>query len=304
MKKKVILILLSDHRSTSEQILLKSLNFLKKKKNNYLFLGNSLFFKKLAKKTNIISKIENLDENKINFFDIKSYFHKKKGIHFLTNVAIDFFKKKKVNALINMPLNKKILGKVNGFTEYFAKKIGQYGKENMLLFNDELAVCPLTTHVPLANVPKLLSQKKIFNAVNNINKFYKNIIKKKIKIKICGLNPHAGKDFYENNIAEKKIITPSIKKIEKKYKNITGPHSADTVFLNYKNTVILGMYHDQVLAPFKALKNFDAINITIGLKYLRLSPDHGTGLNILNKKEISNTSFKKCVIFCEKYFNV
>ena len=77
-----------------------------------------------------------------------------------------------------------------------------------------------------------------------------------------------------------------LKYIKKKKINISGPISADTAFMeNYKNKVFIGMYHDQVLIPFKTINKFDGINITIGKKILRLSPDHGTAKNLKRKKK-------------------
>ena len=94
--------------------------------------------------------------------------------------------------------------------------------------------------------------------------------------------------------------------MKKKKVNITGPISADTAFMeNYKNKVFIGMYHDQVLIPFKTINKFDGINITIGKKILRLSPDHGTAKNLKGrKKTINNMSFLKCIDFCSKKLNV
>ena len=82
-----------------------------------------------------------------------------------------------------------------------------------------------------------------------------------------------------------------------------GPLVADTIFINdYKKyNVIVGMYHDQVLAPFKSIFKFNAINITLGLKYLRLSPDHGTATNIIGKNKADITSFLKCINFIKKF---
>ena len=82
-----------------------------------------------------------------------------------------------------------------------------------------------------------------------------------------------------------------------------GPIVSDSIFINdYKKyDVILGMYHDQVLAPFKALFKFNAINVTLGLKYLRISPDHGTAIDIINKNKASDESLSHCISFIKKY---
>ena len=96
------------------------------------------------------------------------------------------------------------------------------------------------------------------------------------------------------NSVENKIIKPAVDRLRKFNINIKGPYPADTVFTNQKKinyNVVVGMYHDQVLAPFKALYGYDAINVTLGLHYLRVSPDHGTaqdiiGLNIGNPQSL------------------
>ena len=112
-----------------------------------------------------------------------------------------------------------------------------------------------------------------------------------------GLNPHNAE--LKKNSEEYKIIIPAIKKAFKKGYKVTGPLVADTVFIKeYKNyDLLVGMYHDQVLSPFKALFNFDAINVTLGLKYLRVSPDHGTAANLIGKKKANPTSLINCVNF-------
>ena len=175
----------------------------------------------------------------------------------------------------------------------------------MLLYNEKkFSVCPITTHIQLKNVDKILSEKKLKSSINNIINFYKKI-NKEINIIILGLNPHASIDFSENT-KDKKLLNKVIKYFKKKKINISGPVSADTAFMeNVNNKVFVGMYHDQVLIPFKTLNKFDGINITIGKKILRLSPDHGTAKNLRgNKKNISNESFLRCIDFCSKKLNV
>ena len=110
-------------------------------------------------------------------------------------------------------------------------------------------------------------------------------------------------DELRNRSEEKKIIFPSIKKLKKNNYKIIGPFSADTIFLNkkkYKYDVIIGMYHDQVLAPFKTIYGFDAINITLGLKYIRISPDHGIAKDIVGSNKANPLSLIKAVKFILK----
>lgn len=305
MKNKFILIMLIDHESTSEQIILKSLKTINKSKKKFLIIGDIKFFNFLRKKIYIVNSLNNIHTNKkIIFYNINSKkMSNYKFINKLTEIAISLLKSNIVKAIINMPLDKKkyFKNKFNGFTEFFSHKIKERNKENMLIYNNKLSVIPVTTHVRIKDVHKLLNSKNIIKAVKNCKNFYKKIVKKEINIKILGLNPHAGVDS-SSNTEEKKIIYPAIKKL--KIKNINGPVSPDTAFLNIKkNTCFIGMYHDQVLTIFKTLFNFEGINITIGLKYLRLSPDHGPGKNLtkLKKTYINNKSFLYCIKFCEKY---
>ena len=125
-------------------------------------------------------------------------------------------------------------------------------------------------------------------------------MKKKPKIALLGLNPHNYSGSKKSE--EKSIIIPAIKTIKRNNINIIGPISPDTSFVfskNYKPDVIVGMYHDQVLSPFKTIYKFNAINITLGLPYLRVSPDHGTGKNIMGK----NIANPRSLIEAIKFFN-
>ena len=138
--------------------------------------------------------------------------------------------------------------------------------------------------------------------VNILNEYYKKILKKKPKIAILGLNPHNSE--FKSNSEEKKIIIPAIKILKKKI-NISGPFSADTIFLNTKYfDVIVGMYHDQILPSFKSLNNFKAINLTFGLNYLRGSPDHGTAEDLIKKNKANSQSLEECIKFILRKSNV
>ncbi len=145
----------------------------------------------------------------------------------------------------------------------------------MLIYNKKLAVSPITTHIDLKDVSKKINIPLIVNKVKKINSWYLKNFKKKPKIGILGLNPHNGE--LRKYSEEKKKIIPAILKLKKLKINAFGPLVTDTIFINWKDyDVIIGMYHDQILTPFKTIFKFNAINITLGLKYFRASPDHGT----------------------------
>jgi 4-hydroxythreonine-4-phosphate dehydrogenase len=308
MKNKYIIVMLIDHESVTEKIIIKSIKFIKKSKCKILFVGDINCFKILKKKIIVTNQLDN------NFLNKKFFFYnvssKKlsnfKYINKLTTIAIQLLKKNIGKVIINMPINKKkyFKNKFDGFTEFFSNKMKGRYKENMLLYNEKLSVLPLTTHIKIKDIAKSINSKKITKSVENIFYFYNQILKKKINVKILGLNPHSGIDF-SNNTEEKDIIEPAVIKLRRKFKRIEGPLSPDTAFINnkIKNTCFLGMYHDQVLTVFKNLFKFEAANITIGLKYLRLSPDHGTGKKLIKSRtnNINNRSFLYCLKFCEKY---
>jgi len=213
-----------------------------------------------------------------------------------------------VHGLINLPLNKKdfLKNSYPGVTEYIADMYGCLGKESMLLYSSIFSVCPLTTHIKIKNVSKQINIKKIINSYNNIVKFYKNIVKiSQPKIGILGLNPHNSVDFFQNS-EEEKIIIPAIKKLKKNTNSrIIGPISPDVSFMEREKENInslIGLYHDQVLSTFKYINKFSGINITLGLPFIRMSPDHGTGINIKGKNKANPESFLYCLNFFEKYY--
>ena len=117
-----------------------------------------------------------------------------------------------------------------------------------------------------------------------LNKFYKKNFKLTPKIAVTGLNPHCeSRSLFDE---DKQIIKPSINKLKKKNLLIEGPFSADTIFLKKNRNrfnLIIGMYHDQVLTPLKTIYEYDAINITVGLPFIRVSPDHGPNEKMMGK---------------------
>jgi 4-hydroxy-L-threonine phosphate dehydrogenase PdxA len=171
----------------------------------------------------------------------------------------------------------------------------------MLIYNKSLSVCPLTTHVPLKEVSKKITKKLINQKLNMINKFYLTNLKCKPKIGVVGLNPHCESinKFNEDDT----IVLPAIKLSKKRGIFVNGPYPADTIFLKQnrkKFDVILGMYHDQVLGPLKTIYEYDAINITMGLPFLRISPDHGPNEKMINKNLSNPTSLTRALEFLDK----
>ena len=319
MKNKPILIVAGEPNSIFSEIFLKSISYKKFKSPLILIMSLNLFEKQMKflnykKKINLIeaknlNKLK-LNNKKINIINVEYKIHRtfekisnnsNLYINKCFEIAFEILKKKITNKLINGPINKKhYLGnKYLGITEYISRKFN-INKNAMLIFNKDLAVCPLTTHLPLKLVSKNINKKIIQQKIMLINEFYKKIIGFKPKIAITGLNPHC--ESVDSFNEDEKIIKPTIKSLKKNDINIEGPISADTIFLKHnrrKYDVIVGMYHDQVLTPIKTLFEYDAINITLGLPFLRVSPDHGPNENMVRSNSSNPLSLIRAFEFLD-----
>ena len=318
---KPIAIILGEPNSIASEIIFKS--WIKKKFfkhppfliiGNYKLLYKQLKYFKFNLKLKLIEKNFKLEDLKgaaipvINIkYNQKKTFEKisKKSNKFIFDCfseAFTLIKQNKVLGIINGPISKETLlnKKFNGVTEFIAHKVGHFNKTTMLIYNKKFAVTPITTHIPVKKISSKLNIKKIVSQIENIVFFYKKNLKKKIKIVLTGLNPHCHSN--ENISEEKTIIKPAIKELKKRKINVSGPYSADTLFLmknQKKFDVVVGMYHDQVLIPAKTLMGFKAINITLGLPFIRVSPDHGVAANIVGKKIADPSSLIESI----KFFN-
>jgi len=263
---------------------------------------------KLLKPLNLDrEKINNKTINLINVeYNQKKAFEKisKKSNLFIENsfkLAFKIIKESNIHKFINGPISKETFLNKNflGITEYISKKFA-IKKTGMLIYNKNLSVCPITTHLPLKLVAKKINKKIISEKVYLINDFYKKYFNIKPSIGILGLNPHCESVHRFNE--DEKIIKPCIKNLRKKY-DVSGPYPADTIFLKdnrKKFDVIIGMYHDQVLTPLKTLFEYDAINITLGLPFIRISPDHGPNEKMLGMNKSNPTSLLKAIQFLDK----
>jgi 4-hydroxythreonine-4-phosphate dehydrogenase len=319
---KPIAIIAGEPNSISSEIIFKLWKRRKKfKHRDFLIIGNidllNIQKKKLLFSLNIkeIKKDFNSNDLKgnklpvinINYKQKKPFqkISKKSNTYIFNsfNAGIDLIKSRKVIGIINCPIYKETLLESNykGITEYLSKKSSKSGNEVMLIYNKKLSVSPITTHIPLKQVSSEISVKKIVKKVETINNFYNKVLKKKANIAVLGLNPHNFSPF--NKGEEKKIIIPSIKILKKKKIKVLGPVSPDSSFLNLqknKINLIIGMYHDQVLTTFKTTYKFNAINITLGLPYIRISPDHGVATDITGKKNANPESLIESI----KFFNL
>jgi 4-hydroxythreonine-4-phosphate dehydrogenase len=145
-----------------------------------------------------------------------------------------------------------------------------------------LRVALVTIHEPLRNVPRLVTGKKIREVAELTHAFCRQLGIRRPRIAVCGLNPHAGEGGLLGT-EEKRLIAPAIYRCRQRKLDVTGPHSPDTVFYRAAHgefDAIVAMYHDQGLGPFKLLAFDNGVNLTLGLPFIRTSPDHGTAPDI------------------------
>ena len=320
MNSKPIIIICGEPNSVFSELLAKSIKKFKNKKPIILLGSYSLIqlqLKKLRHKIKLKrielknNLLKNENSDKVNIIDINYNFTKvfepvssksNKYIADCFQKAFRIIKKNKISGLINGPISKKFFlkKKFPGITEFIANEFNIKNNYAMLIFNKALSVCPITTHLPLNKVSKKIKKKDIIIKSLIIDYFYRKNFSVKPKIGITGLNPHCENFF--NISEEKKIIEPVVKKLKNRKIKIYGPFPADTIFLKQnlkKFDVIIGMYHDQVLTPIKTLYGFNAINITLGLPFLRISPDHGPNHEMIGKNKSDPQSLINALKFLD-----
>jgi len=319
MRFKPIIIVAGEPNSIFIEIFLKIINKKKFKSPIVLICSKKILFKqsKALKEKFYINEIEknkffqnNVKLKKLNLIDIdfdqnkafqKISSRSNKYIEKSFNIGLKIMESGISNKLLNGPISKKnfLKNKYVGVTEYLANKtnVKDYA---MVIFNKKLSVSPIITHEPLKLVSKNISKLKIIKKIKIIEKFWKTNFNLKPKIAITGLNPHCESTDKFNE--DKKIVSPAVKILKKSKVNIYGPFSADTIFTKSnrnKYNIIVGMYHDQVLTPIKTLFEFNAINLTVGLPFVRVSPDHGPNENMLGKKKSDFTSLLNSIKFLD-----
>ncbi len=185
-----------------------------------------------------------------------------------------------------------------GHTEYLGelalRRTGKRVQPVMLMASDRLFAVPLTVHIPLSEVPQAMSIQSIVDTALIIHSDLRRFFGiSNPRIAVCGLNPHAGENGKLGS-EEIGIITPAIDHLRAKGLRVTGPDPADTLFheeARFTYDVALAMYHDQALIPFKLLSFHDGVNVTLGLPFIRTSPDHGTAFSLAGSGKASAASF-------------
>ena len=309
-----------DINGIGPEICIKSINQLQQKNNsNIVFICPSNVFESTAElvpplfKYKIVKKFPaKLENQEITILDI-GHFKQKYGESTADSGNLAFLAIKQAyriitgrsnSAMITAPISKaafKLAG-VNfpGHTELLAS-LCRTKKYSMVFLSDNLVCALATIHEPIKNVPKLLTKKSVKDSIFVLlNSLTNDLGIANPRIAILGLNPHAGE---EGNIGKEEIITiaPTVRSL--KNNKIAGPFVPDAFFGNQlykKYDAVLGMYHDQVLIPFKLLNFNNGVNYTAGLKIIRTSPDHGTGYDIAGKGIANPQSMIEAVKWAKK----
>jgi len=223
--------------------------------------------------------------------------------------AVNDLKQGKIDVLVTAPINKDNIQSEEfdfpGHTEYLTQHFGQNKETLMLMVSDLMKVGVVTGHVPLKQVPEVLTQDLILRKLRVMDHtLLKDFKIRKPRISVFGLNPHASDGGLMGD-EENNIIIPAIKRAKEEGIMAFGPYPADGFFgsSNIKKfDGILAMYHDQGLAPFKAISFDEGVNFTAGLDIVRTSPDHGTAYELAGKDEASPTSFRNALFLALDIF--
>jgi len=204
--------------------------------------------------------------------------------------AVSDLKNGQIDVLVTAPINKDNIQSEQftfpGHTEYLEASLGTGEKALMIMCAEQLKVALVTIHKPIAEVPKFITKESVLSTIMRFNSSLKrDFAIQGPRIAVLALNPHAG----ENGLLgkeEQEVIIPAIQEANDKKVLCFGPYAADGFFGNrlYDHfDGVIAMYHDQGLAPFKAIAMETGVNFTAGLPYVRTSPDHGTGYDIVGK---------------------
>ncbi|MBR8702444.1 4-hydroxythreonine-4-phosphate dehydrogenase PdxA [Porphyromonas levii] len=207
-----------------------------------------------------------------------------------------------IDAVVTAPINKEVMGQQGfpfvGHTDFFAEPFRGSAEPMMLFAADEVKVALLTIHMPLREVPQYVTKERVLSAISAVeHTMQQDFGVEKPRIAVLGLNPHAG----ENGLLgheEVDVIAPAVSEAWTSGYHVFGPFAADGFWGsgNYRQfDVVLSMYHDQGLLPFKLLAMDEGVNITCGLPIIRTSPDHGTAFDISGKGIAKEVSFRNAI---------
>ncbi len=219
--------------------------------------------------------------------------------------AVELALKKEVDAIVTAPISKESLKMAGytwpGHTELLAE-LTNTKNFAMMFISDKLKVILCTIHIPLKDVPKKINEKLVFKTIQLAECGTKMLGIKNPRIAVAGLNPHAGESGIMGK-EEMRSIIPAVQKAQSAGLSVSGPYPPDVVFHKAYNgafDIIVCMYHDQGLVPFKMLAFDTGVNVTVGLPIVRTSPDHGTAFDIAWKNMADPSSMLEAIKLASK----
>jgi len=225
--------------------------------------------------------------------------------------AVDFLAEGRARAMITAPIAKSVLYAAGfrhpGHTEFLgelaAQKFGAPARPVMMIWSRELAVVPATIHIPLSAVPTALRETDLVDIGRIVASAFKlDFGVANPRLAFCGLNPHAGEDGAMGR-EDASIVAPAVARLVAEGIAATGPLPADTLFhaeARAAYDVAIGMYHDQVLIPAKTLAFDTGVNVTLGLPFIRTSPDHGTAFSLAGTGRARENSLTEAILLADR----
>jgi 4-hydroxythreonine-4-phosphate dehydrogenase len=308
-----------DINGIGPEIVVKTLNRIGNRKGKrFIFICPGNVFRKFSSEINpgisfnTVKNIDAIADHKITLFDTGTFRLNTgrptavsgKAAYLSLEIAAELLKRKSADALITAPISKEALNEAGyhypGHTEMLAK---WFDTQNfvMMFLSKKLKAALATIHKPLSEIPSLINSSLLEAVTDVVIKSLKNDFNiPSPSVGVLGLNPHAGESGLIGN-EEVKVITPFLKKYRQR-KYLSGPFSPDAYWGNRvyeKFDLTLGMYHDQVLIPFKLLNFSKGVNFTAGLPVVRTSPDHGTGFDIAGKNKANENSILEAFNFAD-----
>ena len=306
--KQRILITMGDPAGIGPEVTVKALSDRHiSKLAHFLVVGDFFVIDKVRKSLRAKPEISLLDLANVrttNFaFGIQKPAFGKAAIEYIDK-ALGLLKAGEADALVTAPVNKSSIRsagfeKFEGHTEYLAEKTGHETEFAMMFVGKKLKITLVTRHIALRDVAPAITVDAICRTIRLTSEHLKRYFGiEDARIAVAGLNPHASDGGLFGD-EEERVIIPAIRKASIGIKNIYGPLPADAVFyeaLKGEFDAVVAMYHDQALAPFKTLYFNDGVNLTLGLPFIRTSPDHGTAFDIAGKSIADPTSMKEAIL--------
>lgn len=272
---------------------------------NALLIGDASVLAKVARDTGCRPFPHVLDMANVpvksHIYGKESAMSGKAAIQYI-DMALELIAAGESTAMVTAPVSKAAIKKsgiknFQGHTEYIAEKF-KVEKFAMMFYGKDLKVSLVTRHIALKDVARILTKDMIYDTIKLTYECMKERFGIKYpRIAVCGLNPHAGEGGAFGD-EEARLIAPAVKKASSFAKNICGPVPADVAFydaMNKRYDAVVAMYHDQALAPFKMLYFDSGVNFTLGLPFVRTSPDHGTAFGIAGKGKADPRSMIEAV---------